>query len=362
MRSTLCALVTLALVSSPALAQETSEETSAQGTSGQGTTWAIGPRSLPPPANASAELRDLLAAEPTPRLKLLHGEAPTELFVWKGLIALRDEEAARNARTIATEFDVTVREDRIHGVTVYWVDPPRAAPEHKNHLFVHVHGGAWLFNGGLGATAEAALIAARDGIPVVSIDYRRAPEFPHPAAMDDIVAVWSELLKTHSASQMALGGTSAGGNLTLVATLRFKDLGLPLPGAIMLGTPAVDMMKTGDSRFLNDGVDHGLAWDGDAAEAVKIYADGHDYGEPYLSPIHGDVSGFPPAYLVTGTRDLLLSDTVLMHAKLRRAGVRADLHVYEGFAHADYLKFYRTPESEQHFAELNAFLIDNLAK
>ena len=217
MRSTLCALVALALVSSPALAQETS----AQGTSAQGTAWAIGPRSLPPPANASAELRDLLAAEPTPRLKLLHGEAPTELFVWKGLIALRDEEAARNARTIATEFDVTVREDRIHGVTVYWVDPPRVAPEHKNHLFVHVHGGAWLFNGGVGATAEAALIAARDGIPVVSIDYRRAPEFPHPAAMDDIVAVWSELLKTHSASQMALGGTSAGGNLTLVATLRF---------------------------------------------------------------------------------------------------------------------------------------------
>ena len=62
----------------------------------------------------------------------------------------------------------------------------------------------------------------------------------------------------------------------------------------MLGTLAVDMDKTGDSRFLNDGVDHSLAWDGDAAEAVKIYANGHDYAEPYLSPIRGDVSGFPP--------------------------------------------------------------------
>ena len=92
MRSTLCALLTLAFVISAALAQETSgQQTSGQGTSGQGTTWAIGPRTLPPPANASAELRDLLAAEPTPSLKLLHGEAPTELFVWKELIALRDE-------------------------------------------------------------------------------------------------------------------------------------------------------------------------------------------------------------------------------------------------------------------------------
>ena len=178
--------------------------------------------------------------------------------------------------------------------------------------------------------------------------------------MDDVVAVWTELLKTRNPTTMALGGTSAGGNLTLAAALRLKDLGLPLPAAIMLGTPAVDMNKTGDSRFLNDGVDHGLAWDGVAAEAVKIYANGHDYSDPYLSPIHGDVSGFPPTYLVTGTRDLLLSDTVLMHAKLRRAGVHADLHVYEGFAHADYLRFYGTPESEQHFAELKQFLHDNL--
>ncbi len=130
----------------------------------------------------------------------------------------------------------------------------------------------------------------------------------------------------------------------------------------MLGAPAVDMNKTGDSRFLNDGVDHSLAWDGVAAEAVKIDANGHDYAEPYLSPIRGDVAGFPPTYLISGTRDLLLSDTVLIHAKLRRAGVRADLHVYEGFAHADFLKLYATPEGEQHFAELNAFLIDNLAK
>jgi epsilon-lactone hydrolase len=348
MRSTVRAVLLLALIAAPALAGDNS--------------WIIGPRTLPPPANASPELQAILTAEPTPKLKFMHGDPPTELFISKELIALRDEAAAKNARKLAAEFNVAVPEDRIHGVTVYWVDPPRVSPEHKNHLFVHVHGGAWLFGGGLGATTEAALIVAKGGIPVVSIDYRRAPEFPHPAAMDDVVAVWTELLKSHQPSKMALGGTSAGGNLTLAATLRLKDLGLPLPAAIMLGTPAVDMNKTGDSRFLNDGVDHSLAWDGDAAEAVKIYANGHDYAEPYLSPIRGDVSGFPPAYLVTGTRDLLLSDAVLIHAKLRHAGVHADLHVFEGFAHGDYLRFYGTPESEQHFAELNSFLIDNLAK
>ncbi len=171
--------------------------------------WTLGPRILPPPANASPQLKAILAGEPTPELKVMRGKAPTNLGAWKELIAIRDEEGAGRARKIAKEMDVAVREDRIAGVPVYWVDPPRVSPQHKNHLFVHVHGGAWLFGGGLGATAEAVLIAARDGIPVLSIDYRRAPQFPHPAAMDDVVAVWTELLKTRAPSQMALGGASA---------------------------------------------------------------------------------------------------------------------------------------------------------
>jgi epsilon-lactone hydrolase len=338
----------LALAAAPALAEDH--------------VWQIGPRTLPPPANASPELRAILAAQPTPDLRLMHMKPPTELFVWKALIALRDAEAAKNARKIESELNVAVREDHIGGATVYWVDPPKVAPGHEGHLFVHVHGGAWLFNGGFGSTVEAALIAGKTGIPVVSIDYRRAPEYPFPAAMDDVVAVWRELLKSHDPRRMALGGTSAGANLALAAMLKLKTLGLPLPGALMLGTPPIDMNKTGDSRFLNDGVDHGLAWDGDAEEAVKIYANGADYADPYLSPIHGDVRGFPPTYLVTGTRDLLLSDTALMHAKLRKAGVAADLHVYEGFAHADYINFHGTPESDLHFAELDAFLTEHLTK
>jgi acetyl esterase/lipase len=75
-----------------------------------------------------------------------------------------------------------------------------------------------------------------------------------------------------------------------------------------------------------------------------------------------DVRGFPPSYLITGTRDLLLSDTVLMHSKLRRAGVEADLHVYEGHSHADYAILYDTPEAKENFAELKAFLTRHLKK
>ncbi len=150
--------------------------------------------------------------------------------------------------------------------------PVKVAPEHANHLFVFIHGGAFTFGHGLAGTYEAIGIAAKLGMPVLSIDYRMAPDHPAPAAMDDIVAVWRALLAERPARTMALGGTSAGGNLTLVGTLRLKDLGLELPGALFVGTPAADLAKRGDSRFINEGVDqHLVTWDAEPAKAIALY-------------------------------------------------------------------------------------------
>lgn len=342
-----CAVVSLCLLVGGARAQEN--------------VWSIGPRSLPPPANASEALRKTLAAMPTPDLSAAR-KAPATTEEWKAQIAAADAEGAKLSQDMAKITGVAVAEDTIAGVKVYRLTPPKIAPEHRNQLFLHIHGGAWAFNGGMAAVGEGVEIAAKLGIPVISIDYRRPPDFPAPAAMDDIVAVYADIVKTRRPARIAMGGTSAGGNLALVATLRLKDLGLPLPAAIFAGTPVVDMNKTGDSRFLNDGVDPGLTWDGLIAGAAKIYAGERSYDDPYLSPIRADVSGFPPTYLVTGTRDLLLSDTVLIHAKLREAGVDADLHVYEGIAHADYAKLFNTPESARHYAELKAFVLRHLSK
>jgi acetyl esterase/lipase len=136
-----------------------------------------------------------------------------------------------------------------------------------------------------------------------------------------------------------------------------KDLGLPLPGALYVGTPSVDLALTGDSRFLNEGVDRILlTWSGFGEAAVTLYAGELGLKHHYVSPILGGFSDFPPSYLISGTRDLLLSDTVRAHRALRRAGVEADLHVYEGQSHADYIVVMNAPESHEHYAELNAFL------
>lgn len=324
---------------------------------GEDGVWLIGPRRLPPPGDASETLRNIVASKAQPKSKAFWAPAPANKEEWRGLIARSDEEGARSATTLAERAGVAIAEERLAGVRIYRLTPRAVAPEFDDRLFVHVHGGAFVLLGGRGGLHEAIFIAEKLGVRVVSIDYRRAPDFPAPAARDDVVSVWSELIQSMPAAKMALGGSSAGGNLTLVATRRILDLALPAPAAVMVGSPVVDLARNGDSRYLNEGVDGVLSWDAVTSGAMAIYANGRDYGEPDLSPIHADLNGFPPSYLISGTRDLLLSDTVLIHAKLRRAGVDADLHVYEGLGHVEYLHFLSTPESKQHFDELKSFLI-----
>jgi acetyl esterase/lipase len=102
--------------------------------------------------------------------------------------------------------------------------------------------------------------------------------------------------------------------------------------------------------------------DGWLADAAMLYANGHDLKDPMLSPVYGDLKGFPPTILTTGTRDLFLSNTVRVHRKLREAGVIADLIVFEGLSHAQYLFDANAPESKEHFSETAAFLDKYLDK
>jgi monoterpene epsilon-lactone hydrolase len=323
--------------------------------------WTIGPRTLPPPEDVSDVFRDSLLKAPTPDVEAAKSIVFETTEQWEAWIRKADEKTAAAARQLAKALSVTVKQDIIAKVNIYHVTPPEIASEHKTHLFVHIHGGAYVVNGGEAGTFEAVLIAAHLKIPVISIDYRMPPKHPAPAAMDDVVAVWKQLLEDRSAALMAMGGTSAGAGLTMTSVQRFKELGLELPQALLLGTPGADADKVGDSRYINEGIDQTLvAWDGVASDALKMYAGEYDLKHPYVSPVYGDFTGFPPSYLISGTRDLMLSDTIRVHRRLRRAGVEADLHIYEGQSHADYLKVMNAPESYEHFAELNAFLLKHL--
>jgi epsilon-lactone hydrolase len=201
------------------------------------------------------------------------------------------------------------------------------------------------------------------GFKVISVDYRMPPDFPFPAALDDAVAVYRELLKATKAENVGILGSSAGGSLTLTTLMRAKSENLPMPGAIALGTPTVDLSKTGDTLFTNAMVDNTIGTqDGFLRATALLYANGRDLKDPLLSPIYGDVRGFPPAILTSGTRDLYLSNTVRMHRKLRAAGVEAVLQVWEGQSHLQYMMDITAPETKEYHDEVARFLDKHLAK
>jgi monoterpene epsilon-lactone hydrolase len=220
-----------------------------------------------------------------------------------------------------------------------------------------------VLGGGEAATNEAILMAGFGHYRVISVDYRMPPAAFFPAALDDVITVWKTALKTHDAKHMAVFGSSAGGALTLETVLRAKQLGLPLPAAIAPGTPMADLTGAGDSFITNAMVDNVLiSPDAMCTPAAKFYANGHDISDPLLSPIYGDMHGFPPAILTTGTRDLLLSNTVRVHRKLRQAGVDAQLQVFEGQSHAQYSRDDTAPETKDAFDEIAAFFDRHLAR
>ena len=320
--------------------------------------WTVGERVVPPPAGASDVLRSALAATPAPNVAASKQQTPQSDEQW---LVMQKATANANLDQLASGFGVSIEKGEVEGVTVYRVVPEKVHPRHADHLFLHIHGGGYVLNGGDASVSEAAIVAASAGIPALSVDYRMPPEHPFPAAVEDVVSVYRHLLENRSAKSIAIGGTSAGGGLSLAAVHRFIALGLDVPGAIYAGTPWADLTKTSDSLFTNEGLDRILVtYDGFLVAAARLYADGHDLKDPLISPVYGDFEGFPPTYLITGTRDMFLSDTARTHRKLRAAGVVADLHVYEGVAHADYLIFPASPESQDVFQEVSSFFKKHL--
>jgi len=311
-------------------------------------------RSVPAPTTVSAEMQALIGAP----LSATWNVVPKSIEEWKALSA----PSAGRVAALRERFGVKTEPLTVNGVNAFMVTPAAIPPENRNRLLVHVHGGCYVLSGGEAGTSEAIYMAGFGHFRVLSIDYRRPPDSPYPAALDDVVAVWKGALKMAAAKNMAVFGTSAGGALTLSMTLRAKQEGLPLPGAIAPGTPMSDLTGTGDSFQTNFMVDNVLVGEGRCDAMARLYANGHDVKDPMLSPVYGDMHGFPATILTTGTRDLLLSNTVRVHRKLRQAGVEAELHVYEGQSHAQYMRDANAPETKEAFEEIARFFDKHLGK
>jgi acetyl esterase/lipase len=258
-------------------------------------------------------------------------------------------------------FPVNVEPQTIAGVKTDIITPLITPAQNLKHVLINLHGGG--FNSDSGSLIEGIPISYLAKIKIVSVYYRLAPENPFPAAVDDVVAVYKELLKTYQPSNIGIFGTSAGGILSAEVTVKLKQLGLPLPGALGLFTMLADFSHTSDSQqlFTLNGFSGGIAPQDPNGLHDQDYVAKTDPRDPVLSPLYADLHGFPPSLLVTGTRDALLSNTSIFHRALLRAGVDAQLLVFEAMPHAFWYHF-QFPETREALEMMAKFFDEKLGK
>ena len=240
---------------------------------------------------------------------------------------------ARAGELSRSLYPVQLAEQTMAGVPVRVITPLAMPADRKDRVLINVHGGG--FNSDSGSLTETVPIANLTKTKVIAVLYRLAPEHPFPAAVDDTVAVYKELLKTYQPKNIGLYGTSAGAILTPEVAVKLRQLGLPLPGAMGVFSGMGDFSQPGDSQamFALDGLSGHL----DPPSAKKRsneYTGAANLKDPVLSPLYADLHGFPPTLFITSGRDMLLSGTTILHRAFLRAGVDADLVVFEALPHA----------------------------
>ena len=304
-------------------------------------------RDIPVPDSVSREARGVIANTPAQRVEYPALDDPA---AWRAMIAAHDGAIAA-MMTGRAAAPVTVKNRDLADCRVYEITP-EGLDDSDDRVYLDIHGGGFIWGGGELCAVMATGTALRMGARVWAVDYRMPPDHPFPAALDDCLAAYRALLGERPPERIIVGGASAGGNLAAALILRARDEGLPLPAAVVLMTPGADLTEAGDSHQVNLGLDPLIP--GSGRPAFLLYAAGRDLSDPYLSPLNGDFTrGFPPAILTTGTRDMLLSDTVLLHRALRRAGVPAELHVTEAAGHGGFMGM--APEDQEILREVRRF-------
>jgi len=251
-------------------------------------------------------------------------------------------------------------DDTIAGVPVHIVTPDGLPDANKDKVLLNLHGGG--FNSDSGSYTESIPIASYARMKVIAALYRLAPEHAFPAAVDDSVAVYKELLKTYKPNHIVIYGTSAGAILTAEVAAKLKQLGLPLPAAMGIFSGMGDFARLGDSQAL-----YALRGLSGHLEPPKPgmhdseYATTTDPKDPVLSPIYSDLHGLPPTLFITSGRDLLLSGTVNLHRAYLNAGVDARLVVFDALPHAFWYDP-MLPEAQEANHTMADFFVKELSK
>ena len=239
------------------------------------------------------------------------------------------------------------------GVPAEWTIAPGADPD---RALVYFHGGSYNA-GGIGShRALCTQLARATGLRVLSVEYRLAPEHPHPAAVEDACAALRFVWKSGLApSQVALAGDSAGGGLALAALVALRDAGDPLPAAVALLSPWTDLSLSGASFRGKAAVDPMIVPDV-LAVARDRYVAGQAADAPTISPLFADLAGLPPLLVQVGTDECLLDDSTRLAERASDAGTDVVLEVWDDMIHVWQAFFALLPEGRDAIDAIAAFL------
>ena len=220
---------------------------------------------------------------------------------------------------------------QIEGMPAAWVKPDW--PHDKRRVIFYCHGGGYT-SGNLGYSRPlASKLSSATGWETLCFEYRLAPEHPFPAAVDDARKAWDYLMYLgYGAKDVVVVGDSAGGNLALVLCHKLKEERRQLPGRLVLMSPWTDMTASGRSYVQRASIDPTITMD--YIHAVRsVYAGKEDLTSPWLSPLFGDFSGFPPTLIQVGNNEILYSDSLRLRDRMQKARVHCQLEVWNDMWH-----------------------------
>jgi monoterpene epsilon-lactone hydrolase len=277
---------------------------------------------------------------------------------WSEIIAGTPDLTMRLFRSIFDEWgqptaeptDVTYAEETVGGVPGIWCRPIGAD---SSKVLLYTHGGGFAVGSAASHRKLAAHVAKALGVTSFVLDYRRAPEHPHPASLDDAVSAFLALTERGTTpADITMIGDSAGGNLAVATALALKERDKPLPGAVIALSPWLDMENKGETLVTNDATDALITVELLAGMIAGVLGEDTDPTHPLANPLHADFSGFPRLYITAGGDESLLDNATRLNDRATAAGVDVTLSVVPGQQHVFPFNAGRTAAADDQIAAI----------